>query len=289
MSAEYEVPMRKLILYVIKVFYEPQHLVFMNILLHNIIITDEECCKTMKLLSREFNKIVMKLREDRLIKIEQKINTQDLGRDTLNTVYYINYAEMRDIIKYKVMKMSEAIEKSVDRKDDQFYCPTCNKTYSVLDAQAHMENFIFKCPLCKNELTENISGSKDEGIDNKKFVQTLGPLINMLKEVEKYKIPNLDYFQIQEFKNQKEKETTEKQNEVKEPKETDVVKEQQEIEDDESFSMEEEAKSEIKEEIHQVTVNGVLKNYTEVTEEDKEKMTEDEYLKYFELYEEINK
>lgn len=46
-------------------------------------------------------------------------------------------------------------------------------------------------------------------------------------------------------------------------------------------------KQEIKN-LEMVSVNGVLKPFTEITEDDKELMTEDEYTKYFEIYSSYN-
>ncbi|TBT98137.1 hypothetical protein CWI36_2434p0010, partial [Hamiltosporidium magnivora] len=51
------------------------------------------------------------------------------------------------------------------------------------------------------------------------------------------------------------------------------------------FQKQEESKNEVKEESSIfVNVNGVSKSFSQITEEDKEKMNEDEYEKYFEIF-----
>ena len=292
---EYETAMKNLIKYVMKVFYEPQHVDLMNILLEKTIATEEECCKIMKLLNREFNKIITKLKDDKLIKSEQKIISKDEIKNSLNTVYYLNYAEIKDIVKYKILKMTETIEKNITVKDDYFYCNTCKLSYSILDAQAYMDNFIFKCPICKNELIENVINLTNNCIDNKEFIQMLEPLINILKDVEQYKIPHMEYFQIRELKNTKEINTTKDQsNFYKDNSMLDNSIACYDITNKIDFSNEhtslydngEIIKNELESTVSNVmvSVNGISKPFSEITDEDKDKMTEDEYIIYYNVY-----
>ncbi|ORD93872.1 T2EA [Enterospora canceri] len=284
MAVEYEKKMHQLITYVIKVFYSPQHSVFMSFLLEKTILTEEECCRLMKLLNREFNKIVMRLREDKLIRVEQKLHTTSVGKDELKTVYYINYAEVRDVIKYKIMKMNNLVEKSNRVKEDMLKCIICDKTYSMLDAQAFVEDFVFKCPICKNELLECTVQNERNGIDNRTFINKLEYLIRLLKAVDQYKIPNMDYFQMKNLKAQKSKTTEETAVQEAEEKEIEEVEPVQN--DSEEFDVKEnKVPSPIEKktsEIVYVTVNGIEKDIDKITEEDKEKMTEDEYVAYYE-------
>ena len=279
----YELDVQNLIKYVMKMFYGPQHVAFMNILLKNILLTDDEACKLMKLLNREFNKIVMKLKEDRLIKTEQKLNSREIGKDTIHTVYYINYAEARDVIKYKITKMFKTIEKNEEVEEDEFYCKRCIKTYTVLEAQAHIDKFIFKCAQCGDELVENKHKIDKDAIDNKSFIEKMGKLISLLKKADQHKIENMEYFQIQEYKKQRDEENK-KEIEQNTKIENDVNRERVEIVEEfddvsENVSVEEQKDFEC------VLVDGVQKRFDLIEDEDIERMNEEEYVKYCEMHE----
>lgn len=77
MAAEYDPIMKKLIKIVVRTFYELSHVVICDILLENILLSDSEFCSKMKMLNREFNKLIIKLKEDRIVKSETKMETTE--------------------------------------------------------------------------------------------------------------------------------------------------------------------------------------------------------------------
>lgn len=287
---EYENAMCSLIKYVVKVFYEPQHFVFINILLDNIILTDEDACKALKLLSREFNRITMRLKEDKFIKIDQKLKAQDEGKDILQNAYYINFAEVRNIIKYKMSKMVEIIEKNTATQEDSFFCKNCNKKYSVLEAQSMMVEFVFRCSICKGELVEStIVVTKDE-VDNKTFVNKMEHLIKLLKATEAYKIPNMDYFQLTEYKKERKiKQDIDKKEKMTMSEHHNFSEENEHQDTFFENPTDDSNKNDIKPVVDTLKIGSVDKKLHEITEKDIENMTEEEYLKYYELHESANK
>ncbi len=305
MNNDYDATMKLLIKTVVRMFYDSSHVVITSILLENILLSDTELCSRMKLLNREFNKFIVKLKEDNLIKYDIKVEVQEDNRQLLKTLYFFNFAEVRDVIKYKIFKMAKSIEDKINVSGEKYECPECKRVYSPLDAQAGMEDFVFKCILCKVELEEHVTKSDDNGIDLKKLMSALDPVIKLLKEAEKYKIPSLDYFQVLEMKNELEKIKGDKKREA--VKDNDVDMEEQEkidkklkmyeisCEEDDGFEDTKEVCKKIKnvEENKKVNecmilINGVEKNIFEITEDDKENMTEEEYTRYFEMYSKYN-
>ena len=99
---EYEPIMKKLLKLVVRSFYEPNHIVIMDIILENMLLSDVDFCGRMKMLSREFNKLIIRLKDDRLIKTDIKVESKEDNRQILKNIYFINYAEARDVIKYKI-------------------------------------------------------------------------------------------------------------------------------------------------------------------------------------------
>jgi len=294
MQNEYEEPMKKLIKTVIRTFYEPCHVVITDILLENILLSDTEFCHRMKMLNREFNKLMIRLKDDRLIKSDIKVEVKENNKQILKTIYFFNYAEVRDILKYKIFKMTKALEIKKTELDDSFYCSSCEKCFSALDAQASMDNFVFKCIFCGTELEENISKKGSGGIELKELLDSLDAIIKMLKDTEKFKIPTMDYFQILELKKEKEKAKSSLQPTSAEDGKLAETKIQHDAEQDDysSDSVKDvpyqivESKTPSSEDY--VTVNGVKRLYSSITEDDKEMMDEDEYTKYFEIYSKYN-
>ena len=188
--------------------------------------------------------------------------------------------------------MTKALEVKKVSDNEAFYCATCERYFSSLDAQALVENYQFKCMFCKSELQECTHKSDENGLDLKEVLNALNGIIVLLKAAEKYEIPSMDYFQVLEIK--KDRETSkdkitdeiEKNAREKERKFLNIEKDANMAEFDEfaSFPVGETAKKSIQETDEAISVNGILKRFSEITEEDKELMNEDEYTKYFEIY-----
>lgn len=294
MQNDYEAPMRNLMRTVARMFYEPHHAVIVDILLENVLLSDTEFCSRMKMLNREFNRLIVRLKDDRLIKSDIKVEVKEDNKQIVRTVYFFNYAEARDVVKYKIFRMTKALEVKRVPSNEAFYCPECGKSFSALDAQASMENFVFKCIFCKNELCESVAKSEHASIGMKELLDSLEYIIKLLKEVDRFTIPTLDYFQVLEMKKEREGRALKK------------------MEDDETKSIHLELPTEDKECLNEysddssyiesapkpsdkcdpvsdfVTVNGVRKPFSEVTDEDRDLMDEDEYIKYFEIHSKYN-
>ncbi|ELQ74789.1 Transcription initiation factor IIE, alpha subunit [Trachipleistophora hominis] len=343
MDMSYEPLMQKLIRHTLRLFYQPHHCVIMDILSEKLLLRENEICSAMKMLSKEFNKLIVKLKEDKLIKQESKIETTIDGRQLLQQIYYIDYREIKDIIKYKIYKMSTEINEHLREQQRQigYVCSECKTEYSVLEAQSLVKNYRFICPDCNIELVENKNTEVDPHELHTLMMNDLKDIIDMLKQADNYNIPTIDYFQALEMKKNKEaktgvvvNKTDDNMKEIDDAADTkgyeasytfgelseidkemathetvsgeepgNVVQDEISVRKDECFvtdkSLEEEIflnttrsddleKSEPRPaDVHDeimVKVGGVAKVFSAVTEEDKEKMTEEEYETYFEVF-----
>lgn len=289
MAAEYDPIMKKLIKIVVRTFYELSHVVICDILLENILLSDSEFCSKMKMLNREFNKLIIKLKEDRIVKSETKMETTENKKQNLKNVYFFDYAEVKDIIKYKIFRMTKALEIKRNFEEDAFYCPNCDRSFSALDAQACIVNFVFKCIFCKNDLVENLKKQTKDELDLKELLENLDEIISLLKEADKFEIPVIDYFQVLEMKKEKEKLMTLNKEEKQEEKTatsfpTDSIKMEEDSEEFYNTKAEspEEYQNQTNDQI--LTVNGEQKLYKDITESDIDMMTEDEYSLYYEIH-----
>lgn len=286
MAAEYESTMRKLIKTVVRTFYEPCHVVICDILLDSMLLSDNEFCSKMKMLNREFNKLIIKLKEERLVRSEIKMETKEDNKQYLRNVYFFDYAEVKDIVKYKIFQMTKSLEVQKNSDDEAFYCKTCDKSFSALDAQACIINFVFKCIFCKNDLIVNTKGHDENEVDLKELLLSLSDIILLLKETDKYSIPTMDYFQVLEIKKEKlENNALEEKGPVTSP--PFLIESLQKDEDSEDFYTPKEngtSTKSIKLDDQILTVNGIAKGYSEITESDLDLMTEDEYSLYYEIH-----
>lgn len=279
---EYLPIVRSLIKTVVRKFYDPHHIVLVDIVLDKILIYDTELQKIMKMHNKEVNKLLVVLKEDKILKYENKVEVFEDKRQYLRTVYYINYVEIRDIIKYKIFKINKQLEEKLRNSvREGYYCKDCDKQFSALDAQIIMTNYVFKCDNCEGELVENIVNEVENTL-NGKFMNNIQEIIGLLKKLDKFEIPSMDFFQLSEFK----KECMSRE---------DVKEESVQLIDDTNFEIKQE--SILNKDISQdkedqeivynddiVTVNGIPKKYSEITEEDKEQMNEEEYESFFEVF-----
>lgn len=289
MAADYEMAMKKLIKTVVRTFYEPCHIVICDILLENVLLNDTEFCGKMKMLSREFNKLIIKLKEERIVKSEIKMETREDNKQYLKNVYFFDYAEVKDIVKYKIFQMTKSLEVKRNADEEAFYCKSCDKSFSALDAQACIVNFVFKCIFCKNDLVENVKNTNTDELGLKELLAKMNGIISLLKEADKFDIPTMDYFQVLELKKEKEKlENTVVEEKTGAPTPSSFLVETMQKDDDSDEFMVTKASPEqvnAQESFDQmVTVNGKPKKYSEICEIDLDQMTEDEYSLYYEIH-----
>ncbi|KAI4291470.1 transcription initiation factor TFIIE subunit alpha [Pancytospora philotis] len=298
MSADYEPVVKQLIKTVVRIFYEPQHVAITDILLESVLLSDTEFCAKMKMLNREFNRLIVRLKEDHLVKYDIKVEVQEDGKQLLKTVYFFNYSEAKDIIKYKIYKMTKLLEDKLRVTGEQYYCGECDRVFSALDAQACMDGFVFHCVHCNSELVEYTAKLDESDVDLKELMGCLRHVITLLKEVDTYKIPTLDYFQILELKKERDAASSPKPQtkpaEAKPAVPELSLPESRACEDTGAFEnapaanlLRDQQRAEpAKDEA--VYVNGVKRKFSEITEEDKEAMDEDEYTRYFEIHARYN-
>ncbi len=96
--------------------------------------------------------LVIKLKEDKLIKSEIKVEVGEDKKQMLRTMYFFNYAEVRNVIKYKIFKMTKILESKIKIKDECFYCHRCEISFTSLESQASMDDFVLYVSIVKVNL-----------------------------------------------------------------------------------------------------------------------------------------
>ncbi|OAG30287.1 transcription initiation factor TFIIE subunit alpha [Nematocida sp. ERTm5] len=304
-------PMEELIKRITRMFYEPHHVVIMDIMLNHMVLSEDDLADKMKLLPREFNRLAVKLKDDKIL---SSVTTNDIkpdGMQTTKTTFSLNFAQIINIVKYKIFVMTKQLETKMRDKETKimYHCEKCDISHSLLDVQSLLDSttFTFRCSDCGSELKEKKESSENEKMHAsdifKKLMEEVNCIIILLKEIESLGIESAPRKssatqedadtpeeQGREYSNNKllfaEEETEEKisipEIEIESEKEAAVISNEQEEEANDSTSKNSEIGMET------VEVEGVPKLYKDITEEDKERMSESEYERYFEIYEKNN-
>lgn len=298
--------MEHLVQRVTRMFYEPHHVVIMDIMLHHLVLDEEDLADKMKLLPREFNRMAIKLRDDRLLSSETISGLKEDGRQETVTRFFLDFRTIRDVVKYKIYTMTQRLEKKLRGQESTlgFGCEHCNVVYSVLDAQSFLstKDFTFRCPECQQVLVEKkekeVDKADEVSILFTQMMETIAPIIAQLKELDTLGISEMLRGKIifAQSGNDKPKEAAtslpapETELEDETPTDADIDNEGElslAKTDGVLIGLEEEpAGPGLHQAIEEIlTVGGEPKKFKDITESDKEKMDDDEYEKYFEVFE----
>lgn len=295
-------PMASLVRQLVRMFYDKHHVVIMDIMLAHMILSEEDIADKMKMLPREFNRLAIRLRDDKLLCTETVSDLKEDGKQITTTKFFLDFRVIRNAIKYKIYTMTQRLEKKLRDTESTlgFGCEHCHTIYSVLDAQSFLslDDYTFRCPECKEPLQEK----KEESREEKETISTvftslmeeIAPIITQLKEIDKLGVPEMSRGKIILSQSQ-----LEKKQEVAPEKE----EEQEQISEEDSepattqdhivLALEQTKEKTLTSPNSQhieenLTVKGIPKMFSEITEDDQDLMTESEYEKYFEVYEKYN-
>lgn len=299
--------MGELVQRVTRMFYEPHHIVIMDIMLHHLVLDEEDLADKMMLLPREFNKIIVRLRDDKLLSSETISDLKEDGKQVTKTKFFLDFRVIRDVVKYKIYTMTQRLERRLRLSESTlgFSCPKCQAAYSLLDAQSFLstEDYTFRCPDCSISLVEKKEKEAEEKESASNLfslmMEEIAPLISQLKKIDQIGIPEMLRGKIilsqggaqhpaqplmETPRRGPAEEPPETAAEGGGPREEEIVSVPRPGED--IYTLENNNESSIKKASGEiVSVQGEKKPYEDVTESDKERMDEEEYERYFELFE----
>lgn len=140
--------------------------------------------------------------EDRILSIHRTQETKEgiVSRSFSRTYYYIDYKQVLDVTKWRMMAMRRDIDTRLRNGLDNkgYVCPRCHRSYSTLEV-AHLLDFsrnVFVCevPGCFTELVDNedaedVRKSKDTLT---RFNEQLHGVQQALRSVEGVALPPMD-------------------------------------------------------------------------------------------------
>ncbi|KAJ3008416.1 hypothetical protein HKX48_008545 [Thoreauomyces humboldtii] len=193
--------LRRLVSLVARAYYEPKHIVLLDLLLKVNSHRDDDLAKALRVQSKELHKICGKLKTDGLVKSEARAElvgpvVEGRQQRKINRqYYYIDYKLFVDVVKWKIFRIGKMIEKEVQMQmaNMPYKCPQCTKEYSALDFAMLSKTADMRplCDVCGVMIEEGSSGVDSTGVSEKytKFMNESQPIVDLLKQTDRLIIP----------------------------------------------------------------------------------------------------
>lgn len=133
-----EVPetLKRLVRYIVRGFYTTEHALVMDILMVHPCIKEDDLIELLKFDRKQLRQLINTLKNEKFLKIRMRVETDAENKTTRHNYYFINYSSFVNVVKYKLDHMRRKIE--TEERDStnraSFKCPTCEKTFTDLEA-----------------------------------------------------------------------------------------------------------------------------------------------------------
>lgn len=183
-----------------RLFYDPKSIVAIDLLIRLRMLSDEQLAERMLISVKDATKLTARLRASFLVQAEEwaevDVDKPD-ARPFPKTYSFIDYPLAIDAIKLRLHQIRHELEQKIAQSHtgNMMQCPSCERTYTTLDASLNLVSNTFECSFCGIELVEHASANKDasEASDfYKQFMECTKSLLDILKKCDNWKIPTFD-------------------------------------------------------------------------------------------------
>ena len=141
-------PAQKLVKMLSRMFYEVEHFIFLDLLILEGILSEDQIADRLHFQVKQVNKIAVKLREDKFLQSEARLEIRDYdGKNITRTYWYIDYPGLLEGTRRRLKKMSvrveEMIQKGAKGDSQTFICKNCKKIFSLLDFNRYNSTILF--------------------------------------------------------------------------------------------------------------------------------------------------
>lgn len=123
-------------------------------------------------------------------------------KQTSREYFYIDWRRAIDACKYRIHKIDELVKKDAKPTTEkaELKCPRCKSQYTMMQALDHPDldpgpdDSGFLCARCNFRLEEIDAGNQADDMDDTpaKFNKMFGPLLTLMEEIDKMKIPAVE-------------------------------------------------------------------------------------------------
>ncbi|KAL1917931.1 uncharacterized protein VTP21DRAFT_3765 [Calcarisporiella thermophila] len=190
--------LRTLVARVGRAFYEPRQIAVLDALNKSKPLKDDDLALLVKMSPKEIHKICGKLREERLLRSEQRNEPRKPDQRLIPRVYYfIDYKQFVDVVKWRMFKMQRTVREEMQEAADTkgYICPNddCKREYTLLEATYNIDpqTGLFLCEVCSSELVKNDNSQKLKECEAKvaRLVEQSQLIISLLKKTDSIVIP----------------------------------------------------------------------------------------------------
>lgn len=191
-----EVPddLKKLVRYVMRGFYQIEHAITMDILIHHPCIKEDDILDLLKFERKQLRAVINTLKTDKFIKSRMRVETDSEGKTTRHNYYFINYSVFVNVVKYKLDHMLKKLEMQEREATNRasYQCPQCQKTFTDLEADQLFDPMSgnFLCTYCQSEVEEEASNAPKSDAQSLMvtFNDQMTSLYTLLKALEDVKL-----------------------------------------------------------------------------------------------------
>ncbi|CAJ0635314.1 7545_t:CDS:2 [Entrophospora sp. SA101] len=165
-----------LLMRVSRAFFNTQQIVVLDQLMRQEEISDENLAKNVGLTVKEIHRLCGTLKEACLIKtstITEPKKSEQQQRTIPRTCYYIDWQQ--------------------ELENKGYLCTGCKKTFTPLEIRELFDQYlhVFLCDVCGTELihNDNAENVKETEKLHGRFMEQSQPIIDLLKKIDKLKIP----------------------------------------------------------------------------------------------------
>ena len=188
----------KLVRLLARMFYEPAYFILLDMVLHDRIVAEDVLAERLQMQLKQVNRITVKLRDDRFLQSEARVEIRELdGKSLTRTYWYLDFKGFVEATRWRLKKMSRTVEEMIQRGaqggQHGYKCTKCSKTYGLLDVDRLVTDFrkgTLQCEVCKGEVEDEDTMSSAEAADlYSRMNQALKPAVALLKEIELAQTP----------------------------------------------------------------------------------------------------
>ncbi|TRM63736.1 TFIIE alpha subunit-domain-containing protein [Schizophyllum amplum] len=198
-ASEIQRVLKRLVQYVARTFYEPKHIVMMDLLVRNPVVKDDELAGMMDMKLKDVQKIAADLANASLIKMFRQNELKDgAQRASPKTYYYIDYIHFCNVVKWRVWRMQKKIDSSTrnELENKGYLCTQCGQTYTALEVDKVLDFLTGEliCDACKGPVVEH-EGAGAEGGNTRlqRFNQQIHLITSGLRRVDEAgRLPGFD-------------------------------------------------------------------------------------------------
>lgn len=157
-----EVPdiLKRLVLTVVKSFYETEHTAIVNLLVKHTCVKEDDLSDLLKFDKKQLRNMLTRLRNDKLIKQRvYKGKQTDTGATITFNYFFIDYKLFVNVVKYKLDHIRNKIEHDEREATNRpsFVCTQCNKRYSDLEIDRLLDPMTgnLHCEFCGSSIDED--------------------------------------------------------------------------------------------------------------------------------------